>query len=176
MGMKRFLRYAMLFSLTLGALKAPICSRAVTILSGPTFTNAANAPLAGVLQLTTDVESRVSVSVNDGTNVWERDFYDYAASHSVPLLGFKPGRTNEITVMIYDRRRNQFTAAQPLEFITDPLPAKFPRLVLLHSEPDKMEPGYTLFNVQPEKCAHQAKNVLRRLASTRESGIVTSRQ
>jgi hypothetical protein len=33
-----------------------------------------------------------------------------------------------------------------------------------------------MMKVEPEKCAHQAKNVLRRLASTRESGIVTSRQ
>jgi hypothetical protein len=32
------------------------------------------------------------------------------------------------------------------------------------------------FKVQPEKCTDQAKNVLRRLASTRESGIVTPRQ
>jgi hypothetical protein len=31
-------------------------------------------------------------------------------------------------------------------------------------------------NDEPEKCTDQAKNVLRRLASTRESGIVTPRQ
>jgi hypothetical protein len=52
-------------------------TQAVTILSGPTFTPAANAPLAGVLRLTTDVASRVSVLVSDGTNLWERDFYDF---------------------------------------------------------------------------------------------------
>ena len=135
------------FSLAVVLLAGPICSRAVTILSGPSFTRATNAPLAGVLQLATDVETRVSVSVSDGTNVWQRRFYDYATTHSVPLLGFKPNRTNEITVTVYDRYQNPVTAAQPLVFITNPLPSNFPNIVLLQSQPDRMEPGYTLFNV-----------------------------
>jgi len=137
----------MVFLLTLAVLGVSFCSYAVTVLSGPLFTEATNAPLAGVLQLTTDLATRISVSVNDGTDVWERHFYDYATAHSVPLLGFKPGRTNEITITAYDRQRNQVTAGQPLVFITSPLPTNFPNIVLLHSEPDRMEPGYTLFCV-----------------------------
>ena len=144
---KPFLRDTMVFSLTLAVLGVSFCSHAVTVLSGPFFTKATNAPLAGVLQLTTDQDTRVSVSVDDGTDVWERHFYDYATAHCVPLLGFKPNRTNEITVTVYDRQRNQFTAAQPLVFITDPLPTNFPNIVLLQNEPDRMEPGYTLFLV-----------------------------
>src|ERR1017187_2428645 len=73
-------------------------SQAVNILSGPTFTPAANAPLAGVLQLTTDMPARVSVLVSDGTDVWEKDFYDFATNNSVPLYRFEPGRTNLIQV------------------------------------------------------------------------------
>ena len=69
-------------------------------------------------------------------------------SHSVPLLGFKPGRTNEITVTVYDRQRNQVTAAQPLVFITDPLPTNFPIITLLQASRHRMEPGYTLFRVR----------------------------
>jgi arylsulfate sulfotransferase len=121
-------------------------SHAVTILQAPSFSKSTNAPLAGVLQLATDVDTRVSVSVNDGSNVWERQFYDFATTHSVPLLGFKPARTNAITVTVTDRHRNQVTASQPLVFITDPLPPNFPDIVLLHSEPERMEPGYTLFD------------------------------
>ena len=138
---------AMVLSLTAAFLAVSICSQAVTISSGPSFAQATNAPLAGVLQLTTDAETRVSVSVNDGTNVWERHFYDYATNHSVPLFGFKPARTNQITVAVCDRHRNQATNAQPLEFITSPLPTNFPNIVVLHSEPARMEPGYTLFNL-----------------------------
>jgi hypothetical protein len=122
-------------------------SHAVTILSGPTFTPAANAPLAGVLRLTTDVNSRVSVLVSDGTSVWERDFYDFGTTHSETLLGFRPGQTNLILVTVYDKYRNAYTAPQLLNFDTAPLPSDFPTSVVLASEPSMMEPGYTLFIV-----------------------------
>ena len=138
---------ALAFSLAVALLSVSTCSHAVTILSGPSFIKATNAPLAGTLQLTTDVDTRVSVLVNDGTNFWEHPFYDYAKVHAVPLLGFKPGRTNTITVNVFDRYRNQATATQLVQFVTAPLPANFPVISLLHSEPDRMEPGYTLFRV-----------------------------
>jgi arylsulfate sulfotransferase len=123
-------------------------SRAVTILSPPSFTPAAKAPLAGVLELTTDVASRVHVLVSDGSSIWEKDFYDFATTHSETLLGFKPGRTNVIQVTVIGRQRNVETAPQLLTFVTAPLPANFPHSVVLTSEPDQMEPGYTLFMVQ----------------------------
>src|SRR5215469_3907517 len=93
-------------------------SVAVTISSPPTFTPSTNAPLAGVLQVTTDVPARVSVSVSDGTDAWERNFYDYATSNSVPLYGFKPGRTNIIQLTAYDENRNADTATDLLTFVT----------------------------------------------------------
>ena len=123
-------------------------SRAVSILSPPSFTPAAKAPLAGVLELTTDVASRVHVLVSDGSSIWEKDFYDFATTHSETLLGFKPGRTNVIQVTVIGRQRNVETAPQLLTFVTAPLPANFPHSVVLKSEPDQMEPGYTLFMVQ----------------------------
>src|SRR5262245_56123953 len=98
---------------------------AVTVLSGPTFFKAANAPLAGTVQLTTDVPARVSVSVNDGVAVWSRDFIDYGTNQTLTLLGFKPGRTNQITVTVRDQYRNTSTAA-PILFVTAPLPSSFP--------------------------------------------------
>jgi arylsulfate sulfotransferase len=118
---------------------------AVTILSGPSFTPATNAPLAGLLQLTTDVDSRISVLASDGTDVWERDFYDFSTTHSVPLLGFKPGQTNQILVTVYDKDRNAATASQLLTFITAALPTNFPTYTVLTNTPDQMEPGYMLF-------------------------------
>src|SRR6266496_176650 len=129
-------------------LTVSISCAALTISSGPSFTPAANAPLAGTLALTTDEPSRVSVAVSDGTNTWERTFYDYRTAHSFPLLGFKPARTNQITVTVHDKSRNELTAPQPAVFITPALPGDFPRSVLLKSVPDKMEPGYTLFRIQ----------------------------
>lgn len=123
-------------------------SHALGILTGPSFAKSTNAPLAGTLQLTTDVPSRVTVAVSDGTNTWERRFFDYGTSHSLPLLGFKPRRTNEITVTVSDKSDNDVTAAQPFIFVTDPLPLDFPNIVLLESKPEKMEAGYTLLRGQ----------------------------
>lgn len=122
-------------------------SRAVTIVTGPTFTGAPNAPLAGTLRLTTDVAARVSVAVNDGVSTWERHFFDYRTNHSVPLFGFKPGRTNRITVTVWDRLRNQFANESPVLFVTGPLPGNFPVIKVRASQPHRMEPGYTLFRV-----------------------------
>jgi hypothetical protein len=126
-------------------LAVPLGCQALTILGGPSFTPSTNAPLAGTLTLTTDADSRVSVAVDDGTSTWERDFYDYGTNHWLPLLGFKPGATNEIQVTVSGRDQSTAGAAQPLEFIAPSLPADFPKINVLLSEPNLMEPGYTLF-------------------------------
>ena len=138
----------LLICLTIVAAVLPRESRALTITSGPFFTPATNAPLAGLLELTTDVDSRVSVSVNTGTNSWERNFFDFDTTHSIPLLGFQPDQTNIITVTVYDEDFNSLTDTQSLTFITAPLPANFPHSVVLMSEPTNMEAGYTLLIVQ----------------------------
>ncbi|HVM49126.1 MAG TPA: aryl-sulfate sulfotransferase [Candidatus Acidoferrum sp.] len=145
---------AILFLLVLGLAGASRSARAVTILSGPSLTANTNAPLAALLQLTTDVPARITVSVSDGTNAWQRRFYNYGTTHAETLLGFKPASTNTITVTVYDRYRNQATAPQPLQFVASPLPTNFPTINLLQSQPDKMEPGYTLFNVIVHKSTY----------------------
>jgi len=132
--------------ITVGSL-TPI-SHALTFVSGPTLVRQSGAPLAAVLRLTTDVDSRISVVTTDGTNSWQRDFYDFATTHSVPLLGFKPARTNQVLVKAYDKARNVISAQQPLTFVTGRLPASFPHSVVLKSDPNRMEPGYTLFIIQ----------------------------
>jgi arylsulfate sulfotransferase len=123
-------------------------SLGVGIVSGPTFVPATNAPLAGVLQLTTDLDSRVGVMVHEGTNSWTRDFFDFSRDHSIILAGFKPDRTNHIQVTVYDQAQGTFTAQQPLTFVTAPLPADFPHSIVVNGEPANMEPGYTLFIIQ----------------------------
>jgi arylsulfate sulfotransferase len=140
-------RKAWLLSLAALFLGLSVRSQALTIVTGPSFAQATNAPLSGVLQLTTDIPSRIGVSVDDGIGVWERQFYDFGTAHSVPLFGFKPGRTNQIAVTAYDQGRNAVTA-QPLMFITDPLPSDFPNVTLLQADSARMEPGYTLFRVE----------------------------
>jgi arylsulfate sulfotransferase len=122
-------------------------SRALTFTTQPTFVPASEAPLAGVLQVSTDLPSRVSVTVTDGTTRWRRDFLDYATVHVQTLAGFKAGRTNMIAITVYDRYRNSVAASQPVTFVTAPLPADFPKSVLWTNQPAKMEPGYTLLRL-----------------------------
>lgn len=131
-----------------GLAMAALPTAGLTVSSPPTFQVASNAPLAGTLRLTTDTPSRVSVSVNDGPEPWTRDFFDYGTVHAVPLYGFKPGRTNDITVTVRDRLRHAVTITPPVRFVTGPLPTNFPVLKALVSQPAKMEPGYTLFRGQ----------------------------
>ena len=126
---------------------AAICSDALTITFGPTFTEANSAPLAGTLKLGTDEASRVNISVNDGIDTWEHDFFDYDTTHSITLLGFKADRTNEISVTVFDKSGRQVTAPAPVQFVTDPLPSDFPNIVVLTNVTEKMEPGYILFRV-----------------------------
>src|SRR5215472_1640061 len=76
--------------------------QALTITSGPVCFPTTNAPLAGELQITTDDYSRVSFRVDDGQRTWERNFYDYSTTHSLPLLGCRPGSTNLVTVVVHD--------------------------------------------------------------------------
>ncbi len=148
------------FLAVVSMLSVSLRSQAVTILSGPTFTPAPNAPLAGVLKLTTDVPSRVGVQIIDGTNVWQRNFYDFGTTNSEPLLGFKPGRTNSILVTVFDKYRNSCTATQALVFVTSPLPGDFPTSVILTNKPDMMEPGYTLFIVENINTQHRYTTIM----------------
>src|SRR5579872_406916 len=120
---------ALCAALTMASMVGPR-SQAVTIMSGPVVTQAPNAPLAGVLTVNTDVPSRVSISVNDGTNTWQRNFYDFSTNHSQVLLGFKPNHANQITVTVVDKNRNSIVT-QPVTFTTSPLPVDFPTSVML---------------------------------------------
>jgi len=142
------LRWSAVLSSTLAALVITNNARAVAFLSGPTFTPATAAPLAGLLQVTTDVRARISVTVTDGTNTWKRDFYNFTTTNSIPLLGFRPARTNQIQITAYDQSGNTVVAPQPLTFKTAPLPAGFPVYTVLQSQPDKMEPGYRFFMIR----------------------------
>jgi arylsulfate sulfotransferase len=142
------LRKAIVLLAAIAVLAGAFGARALTILSGINLVQSMAAPLAATLQLTTDVPSRVSVSVEDDLGrTWVRKFYDYGTVHSLPLLGFKPGRIYNITVTVHDRHRNAVTADQPVKFITDMQPVYFPVITLLQADPGRMEPGYTLFRV-----------------------------
>src|SRR5262245_31110470 len=133
----RVLRHLLGFFILVAA--TATSAHALTLTSGPVFTTTPNAPLAGLVEFGTDVPSRVRVAVTNAMESWQRDFFEYDTAHSVPLLGFKPGRTNLVNITALDRFGNEIAATQSLVFVTGPVPSDFPLATLLKSDPDKME-------------------------------------
>ena len=115
----------------------------------PALTMAPNAstPLAGLLELSTSGLSRVSLTVSDGSDQWDVDFDGLNTDHSLPVLGFKPGRAHTVSVRVLDNEGNDLIdPVDPavFEVTTDPLPEGFPEINVT-STPELMEPGVTLF-------------------------------
>lgn len=121
---------------------------ALSVTSGPTLTMDPNGttPLAGVVALTTDVPTRVllQVSSTDGTDAYTVNWPHLGTRHTVPVLGLKPDRTYRFKLTVVDQANTALPVTPLLGTTTQPLPAGFPRLDVLASQPAKMEPGYTL--------------------------------
>lgn len=115
-----------------------------------------NAPLAAVLNLTTDEPTEVEVDVTsntaqansitaraDGFNVQSDGF---ATVHAITLLGFHPNEAYSIHVTLRDLSGNE-TELNNVDVVTAPLPVGFPP-IQVESAPEFMEPGITLFPVR----------------------------
>ncbi len=118
------------------------------IVGAPSITANPNpaVPLAGILALETNEAARVVLDVTDGTEDSTIPFEGYRTQHSLPVLGFKPGREYTIRIAVEDPAGNRTDAETPLFFATEGLPAGFPPMEIKASRPDRMEPGVTLFD------------------------------
>jgi arylsulfate sulfotransferase len=120
----------------------------IEITSEPTLTMDPNGvtPLAGAIQFSTDVSTRATVTISNGTDSWVKEFADYNTDHYHPILGLKPNNTYTIKITVTDEVNDSLDLAPDLQAVTDPLPVDFPLISLIHSEPSRMEPGYTLMD------------------------------
>ena len=129
------------------------------IVSDPTVTMAPNpdTPLAGLLELETDEPTRVTVIISEdtATNSLETraefdsmmiEFDELQREHSLPLLGFTPDNAFSVEILVSDKEGNQTIFPELLTVTTDPLPDDFPPIEVT-SNPEKMEPGVTLFDI-----------------------------
>ncbi|MEM7431742.1 MAG: aryl-sulfate sulfotransferase [Pseudomonadota bacterium] len=102
------------------------------------------APLARSLTVATTVPTTLSVTVED--NSGHQLTFEYPGlrtNHAVNILGLRAGRLYAGGLTLTDERGR--TIDQPLPPITtDPLPAGFPVITLLGSDPAEMEAGLTL--------------------------------
>ena len=104
-------------------------------------------PQAAILSLTTDEPSELTLNINDGERSWSVTPNDeMVTSHEVPVIGIRAGRVHTITASLQDADGNE-TLSQALTFETPPLPDAFPTPIVTVHNPDRMEPGVNLFNV-----------------------------
>lgn len=104
-------------------------------------------PLAAIISVEATQIVVVALEVDDGERQWvSRPRMIPDTSLKIPLLGMCPDRTHQIVVRL-ETEDGHYDVSEPLEFITPPLPERFPPLETTVSQPDKMEPGVTLFAV-----------------------------
>ena len=103
------------------------------------------APLAARLTVSTDEPAVVMLTVNDGVHEWSvTPGAEPDVDHSLLVLGLRPDRTHAVIVTATDAAGNE-SAAAPITIVTDPLPDDFPPFVVTVSDPERSEPGVTLF-------------------------------
>ena len=120
----------------------------IEVTLGPSLTMDPNGvtPLAGVVQLTTDVPTRVTLTISNGSDSWITEFAEFQTDHYLPVLGLKPNNSYTIEVIVTDEVDESLVLAPLLQAVTDPLPVDFPNINVLLSDPTKMEPGFTLLD------------------------------
>jgi len=120
----------------------------IEVTLGPSLTMDPNGvtPLAGVVELTTDVPVRVTLTISDGSDSWVREFAAFQTGHYLPVLGLKPDNSYSIEVIVTDQADASLVLAPLLPAVTDPLPGDFPNINVLLSDPSRMEPGFTLLD------------------------------
>ena len=126
----------------------PLDPTPVTYAGGPNLTlDPVNlAPLAAVVQATTSEQARAIVHVVSGNDRWVVKFPDYENLHTLPIYGLKPDEDFEIEVAWENTSGEITLASSSLTGRTAPLPDDFPLIQVRTSDPERMSPGFTVFD------------------------------
>ena len=93
------------------------------------------------------VAARVSVEMTAGEHTWvQAPASAHHVEHSVMVLGLQPKRAYQIVIVATDAAGNEVRSSA-YEITTPALPDDFPPITATRSEPERMEPGVTLFSV-----------------------------
>ena len=127
---------------TIGDTTGPVLSN-VSLVQNPNPT----VPQAAVLSLTTDEPARLTINFNDGERSWSVTPSEaLITDHNVPVIGMRAGLLHTITASLQDSDGNE-TLSEGMTFETPPLPETFPSPVVSVHNPDAMQPGVTVFNI-----------------------------
>ena len=104
-------------------------------------------PLIAIIEIEASQPVVPTLEISDGLHHWQQPWpVSPARKHRIAALGLRPDREHLIRVRL--QAEDQRAELGPLlTFRTPPLPANFPPLVTVHSRPQRMEPGLTLFSV-----------------------------
>ncbi|MDP6539189.1 MAG: aryl-sulfate sulfotransferase [Planctomycetota bacterium] len=109
-------------------------------------------PLAALITFETSVPTRTDLAFKEGDRSWVvRVEPGFGLIHRVPVLGVRPGSRCWITVWSEKPNGERVAAEEPVLFETPPLPEGFPPIVPSVSDPEDMEPGVTLVNVNASR-------------------------
>lgn len=104
-------------------------------------------PLVAIIDFEATEEVVPSLEISDGERLWQQPWNVMAAKRQrVAVLGMRPDREHRITVLA-TAEDGSYARSSMLNFRTPPLPETFPPIKTIVSQPEKMEPGLTLFAV-----------------------------
>jgi len=143
-----FVKLCSVFLLFLSGILISTFAWSIEVTLGPNLTMDPNGvtPLAGVIELTTDVPTRVTLTISGASDSRVREFAEFQTEHYLPILGLKPDTSYSIEVIVTDQADESLVLTPLLPVVTSPLPADFPSINVLVSDPTKMEPGFTLLD------------------------------
>lgn len=103
-------------------------------------------PLVAIIDFESPVDVIPSLEISDGDRQWEQPWPVVPAKkHRIAVMGMRPDREHTIRVRADTPGGGQSQLSDPLKFTTPPLPKNFPPLEIVRADPEKMEPGITLF-------------------------------
>ncbi len=114
-------------------------------------------PLAAVVELETDEESRVTLRVSGRRGVRRLESGpDSKTTHQIPVVGLHPGEICSVDVMV-NAGGTSLSGPETLIFEVPTLPDDFPLIVMRICDADRREPGAMMFNIRhAPSTAHMA--------------------
>ena len=103
------------------------------------------APLAGLVTFETNEPTQATLRVSSLFDEWTVEFPEPRTDHALPILGLKPESLYDLQITVINDRGERAVFDQGLAAVTGPLPSDFPKIEVF-SNPDLMEPGYTLLD------------------------------
>ncbi len=106
-------------------------------------------PLARVVEFSTDQPAIPEITVSDGAREWTVPTADEpSTSHSVPIVGMRAGTSHTASISLQGEGGGRSSEAAVVVFETPALPTDyFPPIEVRVSDPERMEPGVTMFSV-----------------------------